>query len=1830
MSSVSDDKKDGFSLMVKFKAIEEDGREGCYICGASNPKWNVYSKPQDNSFKTPFFPFLEYHEASANARPMENEKGKVNVCAVCFSFLTQQWRAFEEKETPLVKRIYWLKRPGHDIFEAFDNDDDRGCDFQKKTRDEKHSKVKIDPLKNKDTEDVPTRLEDHRDKLANDLPSSNDDVESIVFSDNKRESTLEFCFVCSRQKPKEFMRSVHTRPQLKTETPFYPCLSKHSPALFSKKMDFFGKVLVCEACQKFLFRQWQVFQKNNTPLGERQYQLRSDPSLPREQQSQLSTMVCFICGVTQPATSGRFLYSSRQSSGDPYYPFLSKLTPPAGAMPLTKQGLTRACSGCRKSLHRQWKDFEARHIPEDKREYRIRNDGLPILGKIATSSSSSLMPSIQANLPQQSSQLNPPRVVCYICSTSCHESATRPIYTRENTNPLKESLYFPFVALLKAPAGCRKLDHIGQTIVCKECYKSLHKKWEKYEQERVPQHRRIYAVDGSNKIKLKTYSYTCYLCGIKCDSNSGMNHKLFSCPHSGEGIQDGGSFFPFLASREPKPNAAPISSGTVQTCEICFKNLMLQWNDYENSSVPEESNRWLRYYRIEHVICYSCGLCTPRHDCQTVSKSLLTQKYLSYPPQQSIVLDKGQNAVVCSRCYRKAVKNYTPSNSDMRIQSSTGCRPDYGLSNESKQAHTSNPGADFNKKVIVIDSDDSEDDSHSVANNKHRPLRPGHRHAHAPSMHYTASVSPGVNPQPPSKDHPISSSPGMQQPSTSRSFAAALRKLAKQAMPPGTSSPATSSPSGSQPASPTVSHTSSRSTGVSPSRNSPATTQTPPPPRGDVTSKERPASHNSERELSSIATPVIPPIPALESDNSSTSETNRVPSRGPHRIGSRDQSEMTGQSKGHEVLPGVFSTRPRYPPEQTMLSEHYNSDHGHPTVVPYYLHGVRPEVSLFIPRAGPMPGPPPLLGSKRDGADPHAVGPFFPGGYPPPMLDSPDLHFETWRQQRAVEHLRQQQERQDVPLPSRSDHTTPQTNPSDKEKVKEGNTNETHEHGPHGHRLFYYNENKPPSCPVHGHSPGETHHKHPPGRTDPPKPDRPEEFNRMFLPPHPDGAAMLHPYLVHSSRDGPFGPHHLGERQAELFRERERQEIMMHQRMVMDPREHMKAREEEWQRRQQRLRQEKEEHQREMVQYRHQILQQQRELEQPGRRGDQSAHDHRRADQRLVDHRERSDKSPHSNERLKPDHPHENEMYRHYPFHPAFHPIPHDIRGRHPFPEYHRKEGDIPRSAMEAIKDGRSHHLHPFSLHDPHYAPFADPYPFHRDSRAPGSSVSDRLLSDSRWSAQTRPTFINGDLRVVEMHQPNLATKFTEELKSQLKKEGIDTDQPIRIKYHDKDKLRFLEGLGLVTLEKKKELTHGEPIVKRKFEESPVSVSQEEKTSTDSVGQREDNEGTSSDGTTDVDSGTTSTDTEASHQQLTEKIKFMARLGLVPPQTRHEMEQSYEIKRSERKKRKKKGRGRPTKRSKKDQGNDTENGHTPIDAENIGGPMTRQKQQLLMEQGLKQNDKKEKREENGEVNKETVKIKKEAPDESTSPYPFTQENKYKNNSQGRQNTSPSEQLSNRPPPRLTLQSLTNMEDPFNSYNTPTFRPPYLRHTGLLSVSQDAVRPPLGQPLRPEPVHSTGLSLSEQETRDYFAHQGSPNIHRDFSRHFGLLQSQQGSSFDKMIPVHSRPRDVDIDKKDLVSRPPLSGRREHEYRWPGVESVMKSYFLHSGDRDHEVNFLRENADLLKSQHASLNEEANNLSTQMTNLVQAKKHLHDEKKACRENLDRLHYFMQSFKR
>lgn len=178
------------------------------------------------------------------------------------------------------------------------------------------------------------------------------------------------------------------------------------------------------------------------------------------------------------------------------------------------------------------------------------------------------------------------------------------------------------------------------------------------------------------------------------------------------------------------------------------------------------------------------------------------------------------------------------------------------------------------------------------------------------------------------------------------------------------------------------------------------------------------------------------------------------------------------------------------------------------------------------------------------------------------------------------------------------------------------------------------------------------------------------------------------------------------------------------------------------------------------------------------------------------------------------------------------------------------------------------------------------------------------------------------------------------------------------------------------------------------------------------------------------------------------------------------------------------------------------------------GPITRQKQQLLQEQERKENKNKD-----GDK-QQPINIKIEEGEKRIPSYPF--ERTFRRGSDERFRQSPTmTSSSNHVPPRLTLQSLTNMEDPFSNISASQFRPPYLRHTGLLSISHEhgnvashsrADHRTVTQPIRPEPMRSMGITFSEQETREYLS-QHSPNIQ---GRQFGPLplSDQQHSSRNK--------------------------------------------------------------------------------------------------------------------
>ena len=178
-----------------------------------------------------------------------------------------------------------------------------------------------------------------------------------------------------------------------------------------------------------------------------------------------------------------------------------------------------------------------------------------------------------------------------------------------------------------------------------------------------------------------------------------------------------------------------------------------------------------------------------------------------------------------------------------------------------------------------------------------------------------------------------------------------------------------------------------------------------------------------------------------------------------------------------------------------------------------------------------------------------------------------------------------------------------------------------------------------------------------------------------------------------------------------------------------------------------------------------------------------------------------------------------------------------------------------------------------------------------------------------------------------------------------------------------------------------------------------------------------------------------------------------------------------------------------------------------MDPDNITGPITRQKQQLLQEQERKENR-------NHDMDKEPPgTIKSEEGEKRISPIAYSRGYRRKEEEMCRQSPT-SISASNHLPPRLTLQSLTNMEDPFTNISASQFRPPYLRHTGLLSISREhgsvasSIRTeprPVTQPIRPEPLRSMGISLSEQETREYLS-QHSPDIPTEFGQQFRSLSS----------------------------------------------------------------------------------------------------------------------------
>ncbi|CAG2113453.1 unnamed protein product [Medioppia subpectinata] len=176
--------------------------------------------------------------------------------------------------------------------------------------------------------------------------------------------------------------------------------------------------------------------------------------------------------------------------------------------------------------------------------------------------------------------------------------------------------------------------------------------------------------NGTVKHMSNRYPHVCYICGEDCHSVVNvLVRPTANCP-----------YFPSLLSH-PKPNGAnPIdSSGRIDSCDLCHRFLLQQWDHFQRLNVPIVD----RHYSLRNVSTnesrsrgnrYSCALCNTElsqslHNVVisilTVSDSTSELKKLVLSSAQEFIIGSGipldlGKVLTCIGCFRELIKNGDP------------------------------------------------------------------------------------------------------------------------------------------------------------------------------------------------------------------------------------------------------------------------------------------------------------------------------------------------------------------------------------------------------------------------------------------------------------------------------------------------------------------------------------------------------------------------------------------------------------------------------------------------------------------------------------------------------------------------------------------------------------------------------------------------------------------------------------------------------------------------------------------------------------------------------------------------------------------------------------------------------------------------------------------------------------------------------------------------------------------------------------------------------------------------------------------------------------------
>ena len=605
----------------------------CFVCGGEKAKWPINSKP--NASREPFFPFLDEQKPQIDTEGSKKEVPYI-VCNVCYAFLIQQWNSYEENATPLSQRLYWMKRPreseqnflGDNAYVRNENDSETQSVDNSIGLEDESNPASVQESTSNGSED------DHSCKQISAAPQWTEEVNINTEPTDGKDKSVEpnaietMCFICKLPEGVELFRKVHTRPQLRKETPFFPSLLETNSAE-KHEVDAKGCIFTCNNCHDRLLFQWQLYTQRSIPFADRKYIFDGEKEITMK-------AACFVCGKNDESIVNEIACSKRDED-DPYFPFLKNLRKPPGARPINSKGTVKCCNTCTTKIFKKWLEYESAKIPVHDQLYLV-------VGKRDVSSIINSAP-----IPDEQD------IVCFICQRIEIRKFMKEVYSNPYAN-----MDLSFLEKVPKVPGTYYVRNLGQVLVCLACYRSLVCQWQYFDSRNVSLDQREYRLQRFQK---EESTVICEICNTPIETSESCDTYIY--PRKGDSSHP---FFPCLVKY-----VLGKSDIKIRTCNFCSQNLILQWEHFERDCRTSD-DRQRRNYRPHHFVCFLCSSAVHRSDIIMVNKN-------SYLPARSLQhqkpllsVDVNGTVAICIHCKEALDEAKQGRESDQHVFGNNGKR----------------------------------------------------------------------------------------------------------------------------------------------------------------------------------------------------------------------------------------------------------------------------------------------------------------------------------------------------------------------------------------------------------------------------------------------------------------------------------------------------------------------------------------------------------------------------------------------------------------------------------------------------------------------------------------------------------------------------------------------------------------------------------------------------------------------------------------------------------------------------------------------------------------------------------------------------------------------------------------------------------------------------------------------------------------------------------------------------------------------------------------------------------------------------------------------------